>query len=31
MCPEEWCGEKEFTLAVDFVLVSFALTCDGEV
>ena len=30
MCPEEWCGEKGFTLTVDFVLVSFALTCDGE-
>jgi hypothetical protein len=30
MCPEEWCGEKGFTLSVDFVLVSFALTCDGE-
>ena len=26
--PEKWCGEKGFTLTVDFVLVSFALTCE---
>ncbi len=25
MFPEEWCGKKGFTLAVDFVLVSFGL------
>jgi len=26
--PEKWCGEKGFTLTVDFVLVSLSLTCD---
>jgi hypothetical protein len=28
MFPEEWCSEKVFTLTVNFVLVSFALSCD---
>ena len=26
--PEKWCGEKGFTLTVDFVLLSLSLTCD---
>ena len=26
--PEEWCSEKGFPLTVNFVLISFALSCD---